>query len=142
MCENEVMFVQDLEEMRIMGCSQLDCTVCGSDGWLTVLCGACHETDCEVSYRDGEIHLSCAICEEYIVSIAVAARSDFEDEDGHPLVIIERDNGNALCRRWADVNAEVHLGPRPPGHVVRHKDGNIHNNCSENLEYVRKIDLN
>ena len=34
--------------------------------------------------------------------------------------------------------AEVFLGPRPKGMCVRHKDGNVANNCLENLFYGKR----
>lgn len=58
------------------------------------------------------------------------------DINGNRLVTIHDDRGRAHTRPVAELVLESFVGPRPPGHVVRFKDGDRLNFALANLEWV------
>ncbi len=58
------------------------------------------------------------------------------NNEGHPTVELEK-GGQRITKRVDELVAETFLGPCPPGHVLRHKDGDLANCRADNLEYVR-----
>jgi len=63
------------------------------------------------------------------------APEHFVDEYGHLKIKLPKENGQLVARRLCDLIAETFLGPRPPGSVVKHRDGNKLNNAADNLYY-------
>ena len=54
--------------------------------------------------------------------------------DGRPIVFLYA--GGAASKRYVhDLVAQEFIGPKPPGHVVRHKDDDPWNNAASNLLY-------
>jgi hypothetical protein len=58
------------------------------------------------------------------------------DASGDKVVTITDDQGRRHTRLVAELVLESFAGPRPPGHVVRFKDGNRLNCDLKNLEWV------
>lgn len=54
--------------------------------------------------------------------------------DGYPVVLLCR-NGIERRRRVHQLVLEAFVGPKPPGHETRHKDGNRANNHVQNLAW-------
>jgi hypothetical protein len=58
------------------------------------------------------------------------------DANGDKVITLYDEQGRPQTRLAAELVLEAFVGPRPPGHVVRFKDGN-HLNCERaNLEWV------
>ena len=55
-------------------------------------------------------------------------------DNGYPIVSLRRD-GQGHSRRVHVLVAEAFIGPRPPGQVIRHLDGDSLNNSLTNLAY-------
>ena len=58
------------------------------------------------------------------------------DANGDKIVTLYDEQGHPKMRLVAEVVLETFGGPRPPGHVVRFKDGNRLNCELSNLEWV------
>jgi len=58
------------------------------------------------------------------------------DANGDKLITLYDDKGRPHTRLLAEVVLEAFVGPRPPGHVVRFKDGNRLNCELDNLEWM------
>ena len=58
------------------------------------------------------------------------------DAGGDKVVTLYDEQGHPKKRLVAEVLLETFGGPRPPGHVVRFKDGNRLNCAPSNLEWV------
>jgi HNH endonuclease len=58
------------------------------------------------------------------------------DVDGNKVITLYDDQGRPQTRLQAELILEAFIGPRPPGHVVRFKDGNRLNCKLTNLEWV------
>ena len=58
------------------------------------------------------------------------------DANGDKVVTLYDEQGRTQTRLVAELILEAFVGPRPPGHVVRFKDGNRLNCERTNLEWV------
>ena len=58
------------------------------------------------------------------------------DVEGNKIISLYHDQGRPQTRLLAELVLEALVGPRPPGHVVRFKDGNRLNCERTNLEWV------
>jgi hypothetical protein len=58
------------------------------------------------------------------------------DADGNKVVTLHDDRGRPATRQLAEVVLEAFVGPRPPGHVIRFKDGDRLNCKLANLEWA------
>jgi hypothetical protein len=58
------------------------------------------------------------------------------DANGDKVVTLYDEKGRPHTRPLAELVLESFLGPRPPGHVVRFKDGNRLNCALDNLEWA------
>lgn len=58
------------------------------------------------------------------------------DANGDKLVTLYDEQGRPYTRPAAEITLETFVGPRPPGHVIRFKDGNRLNGKLSNLERV------
>jgi hypothetical protein len=58
------------------------------------------------------------------------------DANGDKVVTLYDEQGQPRTRLVAELILEAFVGPRPPGHVVRFKDGNRLNCELSNLEWV------
>jgi hypothetical protein len=58
------------------------------------------------------------------------------DSAGDKVVTIHDEQGRPHTRLVAELVLEAFVGPRPPGHVIRFKDGNRLNCDVANLEWV------
>ena len=57
--------------------------------------------------------------------------------DGYLFVTLSV-NGTLAHKTIHSLVACAFIGPRPPSRHINHKDGNKHNNCAANLEYVSR----
>jgi hypothetical protein len=58
------------------------------------------------------------------------------DANGDKVVTLYDERGRSQTRPLAELILEAFVGPRPPGHVVRFKDGNRLNCAATNLEWI------
>ena len=63
------------------------------------------------------------------------------DVNGDRLVTIHDDSGRLHSRPVAELVLESFVGPRPPGHVLRFKDGDRLNCALANLEWAPALTL-
>ena len=59
------------------------------------------------------------------------------DVSGDKIITLYDEQGRPQARRVAELVLEAFGGPRPPGHVVRFKDGNRLNCALSNLEWSK-----
>jgi hypothetical protein len=89
----------------------------------------------------------------YQISKSCIIRKKYNNLRGNDrLVVKQTSDGNYLgvklkheSGRWARVKVHVlmmavFVGPRPPGLVINHVDGNKHNNFLSNLEYCTNLE--
>jgi HNH endonuclease len=60
----------------------------------------------------------------------------FFSDDGDKMVIVRNAQGQWKTLRLAEFIATIFIGPCPPGHVLRFKDGDRLNTVAENVEWV------
>lgn len=85
---------------------------------------ACKRT-CQVTTEAGSQHIR--VYAERLLKLC-------KTQLGYPIVYL-RNRGKKYAKKVHILVAEAFLGPRPDGHLIRHLDGNVSNNCPSNLAY-------